>query len=422
MLTAGRPEDAAPLSFGQLSVWRDIDRLPRARWHEANSVLAVDVPPAASCADVRAALHRIAELHPALRTLYHLRDPRSPFQRVVADAELPLEHGETDDCAGLSDVLAGQAFDLTGQLPVRAVLARHPGGRRLLLAKHHIAVDASATAVLEADLRTLLGGGTIHREPDEDLGALAVEQRGASWSARRSATARHFAAVHAHPAADFIAGDPAAGVVQGTLRSAVLHDRVTRRAAEVGVSLSTVVVAAYARAVAARCDGRPVRVGLMSSNRFGLRWRELVTSMNQWVPLRVEPPDAGLDGRALTELHQAALRAYRVAMYDVDAVRPAALGGDAGPPYTCTYNLISPWPDPDRADPAEPLVVWEPVFNAIGPRCYLRVFESPASLTLSLRTSGLGRPITAALLHDIHDLMTTDDEPAHEPGPAADDE
>ncbi len=55
----------APLTFGQLQVWRDIQTMPRSRWHEANWVFRVDVPPEVSLPSVRTALDRLAERHPS---------------------------------------------------------------------------------------------------------------------------------------------------------------------------------------------------------------------------------------------------------------------------------------------------------------------------------------------------------------------
>jgi hypothetical protein len=53
----------APLTFGQLSVWRDIDRLPRARWQEANMSNTFGFPEPVSRRRLCQALTRLQAKH-----------------------------------------------------------------------------------------------------------------------------------------------------------------------------------------------------------------------------------------------------------------------------------------------------------------------------------------------------------------------
>lgn len=416
--------DSAPLTFGQLSVWRDVDRLPRERWHEANAMFTITVPDA-SLGAVRPALDTLVARHPSLQTVYDVTDPAQPTQRVDPAVSLGLEHATVEGDRDAEELLAAfvsRPFDLRCEAPARALLLDRPStrsagsgsagaragrGRLLAISKHHIAADAWAADLLEAELVGLLAG---HAEtlppPSEDLGLLAVEQRSPAWKARRDASDRHHAGVFATPAASFAVDEPEAGVMQGSFESAAFLTAADGLARRAGVSLSTVLLSAYTAAVARHCDHDAIRLGLMSSNRFGTRWRGLVTSMNQWVPMTVAGARDTVEAAALPALQATALRAYRVALRDVDAPRPAAC--QTAP--TCTYNLITPWPltpgfDP-ATEPVEPEIVWENAFSAIGPRCYLRIFQTPQTLIVSLRTTGLGRELTEDVLRTIRTLIT----------------
>ncbi|MFD0530451.1 MSMEG_1061 family FMN-dependent PPOX-type flavoprotein [Kitasatospora arboriphila] len=68
------------LSHGQLSVWRDVEGLPRHRWHEANTWTHWTVPDGVGTGRVRQALHALGARHQSLHTVYDFGDPAAPRQ------------------------------------------------------------------------------------------------------------------------------------------------------------------------------------------------------------------------------------------------------------------------------------------------------------------------------------------------------
>jgi hypothetical protein len=410
--------ESAPLTFGQLVVWRDVDALPRSRWHEANWVFSTDVPAGVGVASVRAAVDRLAERHGVLRTTYEVSDPARPRQRMRDLAELPLDFEVVtlDSAAAVEQASARlrlEPFDLRSQRPYRALLVDSPGARTLLISKHHIAVDAWSMGLLSAELTMMFDGDDdALPEPSEDVCALAFEQRSAAWQRRREASERHFRTVLGTPAARFRDLDPARGWMQGYFESARLHTAANRIARECRVSLSSVLISAYALAVSKQCTDFPVRVAVMSANRFSQRWAGLVTSLNQMIPIPVEAVgDTCLQRPALEDIQARSLRAYRLAMFDYDAMQPVNLGlpPDTDRTPTCMYNIVTSWvsePTSPIQDGEVPEISWEPVFTPLGPRCHLRVFETTRdTLILTLRTAGISEGANVELLQRMHSAI-----------------
>ncbi|MEO6500497.1 MAG: condensation domain-containing protein [Jatrophihabitantaceae bacterium] len=408
----------APLTFGQMSLWRDIDALPRSRWQETNWVFEVDVPTGVSEDTIRQALERMTERHAGLRTVYDVSDPANPAQLVRSRTELPLEF-ETVTLASAEAVTAAAAelkarpFDLRTERPFRALLAGAPGCRTLLISKHHIAVDAWSMGLLADELTAMFTGDEqALPPPSEDLCALAREQRSATWQRRREASERHFRRMLDTPAARFRGLDDAHGAVQGYFESARLYADAGRVAREAHVSLSTVLISAYALAISELCTDLPIRFGLMASNRFGERWAGLITSMNQLVSIPLEPDADCLQQSALEAVQAQSLRAYRLALHDVDAMRPERLGlpADTDRTPTCMYNMVTPWVS-EQSSPIQdgevPEISWEPAFSTLGPRCYLRACETTTgTLLLVLRTNGLGIQATGQMLRRVSSAIT----------------
>ncbi|MEO6500498.1 MAG: condensation domain-containing protein [Jatrophihabitantaceae bacterium] len=399
----------APLTFGQLVVWRDVDALPRSRWHEGNWVFSADVPAGVGAASVRAAVDRLAERHGVLRTTYDVSDPARPTQRVRELAELPLDFQTVslDSAAAVqeaSERLRLVPFDLRSQRPYRALLVDSPGARTLLISKHHIAVDAWSMGLLSAELTMMFDGADDALPPlSEDVCALAFEQRSAAWQRRREASERHYRTVLGAPAARFRELNPAPGTMQGYFESARLHTAASRIAHECRVSLSSVLISAYALAVSKQCTELPIRMAVMSSNRFSQRWAGLVTTLNQMVAITVEVEDNCLQRPALEAVQARSLRAYRLAIFDYDAMRPASLGlpPDIDPTPTCMFNIVASWvcePTSPIQDGDVPDISWEPVFTSLGPRCHLRVYETTrGTLIPILRTTGISEAVNVEI-------------------------
>lgn len=413
---------AGPLSLGQLSVWHDIRDLPAHRRHEPNNAAAWPLPRGTDTAQVRTALCTLAARHPALRTRYDLKDPDAPRQLTpdidtgIGDT-LPAvpDDGTAPDRRAAE--LAHEPFDLGRQHGWRArLLTRDGTPTHLLFAKHHITADAWAQELLHREFRQALtdpdGLGPTPPGPAD----LAAEQYGPAGLRRQAAALDHWADLlsHAPPAALPRTG-AAGGTVQATLHSAAARPAAHALAARARVSVASVVLAAYVRSVARRCDTDTLLVHLMSANRFAGRWKTVVTSMNQWVPALVEQARTDDLVTLADAVHWSGLTAFRHGMHDVTAV--AALRArtpDATEP-ACAFNYVAvPGGSPLDALPPQtpqdarpPTLTWEEPFTTIGPRCYARALETDAGLSVRLAATDLGREQCAELLRDLHDGLLT---------------
>ncbi|GIG87884.1 non-ribosomal peptide synthetase/MFS transporter [Plantactinospora endophytica] len=131
---------------------------------------------------LRHVLRRLARRHPALRQQIRFVDDRPC--RVVADDDtvvldtLDLRDAPPDE----ADRQARQArqaatrvpFDLSGTLPVRALLVRRTAGDELLLVVHHIGFDGWSAAVFGDDLGRLLGQAGPTEGDDAEVGGRAA--------------------------------------------------------------------------------------------------------------------------------------------------------------------------------------------------------------------------------------------------------
>ncbi|GAA2670946.1 condensation domain-containing protein [Streptomyces lunalinharesii] len=412
--------EAGPLSLGQLSVWHDIRDLPAARWHEPNNAAAWPLPPGTTAARARTALRTVVARHPSLRTRYDVHDPAAPRQ-LAPDADFddalptldaaPADHRDAAGPDALAARLAGEPFDLRRQHGWRARLLTHRGDpSHLLFAKHHIAADAWAQELLHREFRQALtdpdGLGPTPPGPAD----LAAAQHAPAGLRRQAAALDHWDQLLGGAPSVALPRTPGAegGTVQATLRSAAARPAAHAVAERARVSVSSVVLAAYVHTVASLCDTDTLLVQLMSANRFGGRWKDLVTSMNQWVPARVERARTA-DLVALADaVHWSALAAFRHGMHDVTAVAALRQRTPHAAEPACAFNFValpdsSPFdPLPIRASAEEPVLTWEEPFTTIGPRCYARALESDRDLTVRLTVKDLGRDRCAALLTGLH--------------------
>ncbi|MGH9011099.1 MAG: condensation domain-containing protein, partial [Acidimicrobiia bacterium] len=109
---------------------------------------------------LRSALADVVARHETLRTIYP-DDDGLPYQRVLpVEAAVPALTvvdcpADEDALDALLDELAGYAFDLGREAPMRAALIRYGPDQSLLsLVVHHIASDEVSDAVILDDLRT----------------------------------------------------------------------------------------------------------------------------------------------------------------------------------------------------------------------------------------------------------------------------
>ncbi|MGW1684359.1 amino acid adenylation domain-containing protein [Streptomyces albidoflavus] len=152
---ASRPQ-RLPLTPAQRRIWFLEQLHPgTAMYHEPKAIL-LDGP--LDTAALRRALQRVAERHPALRTVF-LDDDGVPYQEIRDQVRLDCP---VEECAGatveeaLGSALATEGRRLLGLREGPLVTARllRPAGERhlLFLLAHHIVFDSASTAVLVRDL------------------------------------------------------------------------------------------------------------------------------------------------------------------------------------------------------------------------------------------------------------------------------
>src|SRR5215469_7341787 len=189
-----------------------------------------------------------------------------------------------------------------------------------------------------------------------------------------------------------------------------MREAATALATKQGVPLDAVLLACAIRAVAGQLDRDVLAVDLMTSNRLTVRVRDLVTSMNQWVPALARDARGirGVDGSAVkvplaeqaAAMHRATLEAYRHGCYDVDSLRqlrqrlygPAALRGSAMafnfvPAGAATPGWLGKGPE------AEVILPERPFATLFAQPCYVKVFDFGTALYVrvtSRLTGGAG--------------------------------
>ncbi|WP_407836839.1 amino acid adenylation domain-containing protein [Streptomyces sp. DSM 116496] len=177
--TAGRPALVArprpglvPLSYAQHRLWflNEVQEAAPAY----NVPLVFRISGAFDLTVLRAALGDLVDRHEVLRTVYPVL-AGDPYQRILepGEAHVDVRLAETDETgeagAATTAVLAEAAraaFDLTGDLPLRATVARQgPSEHVLLLLFHHIAADGWSLGPIVRDVSEAYTARAAGRAP-----------------------------------------------------------------------------------------------------------------------------------------------------------------------------------------------------------------------------------------------------------------
>lgn len=393
------------VTFGQLSVIRSLGAYEPDGLQNANLISVWQVPEGASVAHVAEAWNTLVAAHESLRTSYDLNGDRP--QQVVHPPRLrPLRTIEVDDFSpgGASAAAAPLAADpiaLDSEVPWRAVVATcdlEP--LYLVVVVHHIAADNGGLQLLEQQFRDLVGGAALPTQPQPREMAIAqqseprlgpVEHWERRWTSfdvadrrRDDTTPRRRASVYS--------------------RAALLAARAT--AERTRSSVQSVVLAVSALQLGRALRRSSLTLGLMAANRFDDDWAGVVTSLNQCVPLTVEPDPSMSPEDFVRRVHLASLGAYLNGCFDVDEL--TARVGDPDPTFFSThYNYLGEMlEDPASSSPlGRGETVWRSSAQRHGPNGHVAVAagaglligvgaseaflpgEAPATLANSIRAA-----------------------------------
>lgn len=322
--------DSSPLTFGQMSTLRHLQKWPRERWPEGNLVHRHTLAPGTGVDDVASALDTLVRHYAALRTTFELSDPRSPAQ-ILHDQGSP----DTLVVAGVGDAETVEAqipqtnFTYETDRGWRAFLLPGASGApaKLVLCLSHLLFDGWSARHLDLALAPLCGKDYFDWEHPVTSFLRTTDmcraQRGEQWQERRLRAEQYwrglFVRTPAHLLSSAGVGAAADGVVHGRLKLRSRQDAISAigraaRAFPAGILLSFLALAMleYSR------GEEFLMFALMSSNRNLRPWRDLVTTMNQQIPVLLGRPGPGTVLDYVADVQATSLQAYQNGCYDVD--------------------------------------------------------------------------------------------------------
>ena len=329
----GDGSGVAELSWGQYEIW--------CVMRDKNDFLPIGgvraLPPGQAVADVADGLRFIMSRHQSLRTRLRWSSEGQasegqaseglPKQEVHACGEIALEvvdAGDRDPAEAAAAVVTRYMttnFDYERDWPVRmAVITQHGAATHVAEIYCHLAMDGFGLAALRADLARHDRAGPA---PAPVTAMQPLEQvrwqRGPAGRRAHDASMRHFERLAAGaPDHQFseLADKQQPRFWQVSYESPAGYLASRALAARLGVSTSSVLLAAYAMALSPLTASRSVAVALVVNNRFRPGFADSVSTLAQSFPCLIEVGDARLE-EVCVRAWRAALVAYKHAYYDL---------------------------------------------------------------------------------------------------------
>ncbi|NUW38704.1 condensation domain-containing protein [Nonomuraea rhodomycinica] len=411
---------AAPLSLGQLYIFRGIERHPKDQLHNIGVTYNLDhtwrVPDGVTVARILSAFAGLVERNEVLRTTYDGIGNRSRQARQIIHraprVELPVLSFIGGDGQGRAAEVAEEyctrAMDLGEQFSWRAALIVVDGRpSHIALCFHHIGVDLAAISLLREDFQRLLEGrpGPVRPGPRE----IAEYQGSDRWRRRSERVDRYFSEVWRQSArweAIPLEGEGASQWM-ATLKTGLTPGTLQRRASEHGLSISSLLMGVFTRALARAGSLIQPTIQLMSANRFDPALKQAAANLGQFVPVlhRTDPTERlGVHCR---RLYRETLIAFRNGCYDIDRVRSLreeAYGGRPDDDPVIYFNYAE---GDSRRHADDDLEVarlsWGAVRIAVEPGFYGYVWGGThVSLILRSFWPRFDRPQVEAVIRDMH--------------------
>ncbi|NUR29984.1 MAG: hypothetical protein HOV83_29735 [Catenulispora sp.] len=373
-----------PMTIGQLSVFRDVQRMPPERLWEANlQPLVWDVRTDCTVEDVWRALGELAMRHESLRTDYAVDESGAPLQFIGAhDAEEVLERAERGvaDIAELPQLLATkhqEVLDIYHGIPWRAWVITEDGvPKHVLYIVHHMAADGAASLIMQDDFHALLAGRELPPPSGQPI-AMALDQQGAGAHRLRAAERHWRRTLDAAPRrSDTAVANPE--MLGVTLTTGIPLEAAHAGAAKLGVILQTVVLAAYYHAVREVMDRSAVLILAISANRFDSATAGIVTSLNQWAVILLDFDGTETFAELVAKVHGKSLTGLKNSICHPDTVMDirAEFFEKADPPVDEGFNINTILAPPGFAPAVEQTpskVEFAPPARNFGPGFYLIV-------------------------------------------------
>lgn len=322
--------ESGPLTFGQLSTLRHLQKIPAERWIEGNMIYRHKIIDGSASLDlVVSALKTMARHHAALRTTYDLTDFDHPVQFVHDDVVLNSVVAGPADAAEAMRVAPLVNFDFATDRGWQTTVILDAQGRPtdLILVVSHLIVDGWSCHHLNLDLGPLIG----ERDPGRDHSVvslrksteLAALQRGDEWADRRNRAEVYWRDFFTRSSAELLAkqgvGAPVERVSHGSLlltQQQAMLSAISRRGR---VFTGGILLGLLGLALLQKSDEEVLPFALMTANRNIPVWQDLASSFNQQIPVLLRRPAP--DEKALAYLSEAqriSLGAHQNGCYDVD--------------------------------------------------------------------------------------------------------
>ena len=315
-----------PMTIGQLSVHRDVERIPADRLWEANLQPVVwDVRTPCTVEDVWQALGALAERHESLRTNYLFDADGSARQfigaRDAAEVLARVDRGVAD-VEELPALLASkyqEVLDIYHGIPWRAWVITADGvPTKVLYIVHHIAADGAATLIMQDDFHALLAGQPLDPPAGQPI-AMALDQQGAGAFRLRAAERYWRRTLEAAPRL------PELVVANTEMLGASLHTGIPLEVAHAGaekldVSMASIVLAAYYHALRTVLGRSALLLMAISANRFDPSMAGVVTSLTQWAPMLLDFDGGERFAELAVKVNGKALNAFKNSICDPDYV------------------------------------------------------------------------------------------------------
>lgn len=324
----GLPDRSGPLTWAQRHYWTILAAHPENRGRFSIR-LTWPVLPGADFELVRSAVAVLVERHEALRSRFSFTEGAPTAQRVDGSGSFPLWRREVGgevmrgEAMHYAGAVADPEFCLDTEYPVRfQVLSSNGMPKFLVVVASHLAVDAHACGVLEAEFETLTAGKGLPAVSSQPLDWAERERSPRGMSRNRRSLEYFGKLLDEFPrplfprqgASDGVGGN-GFPVVLG--HGAGLGAKLHRLAEEWGSPVAAVALAAVSGALAKHAGVDAFPLGVTCANRFlpGAEGYVGMLAQNSALGIRVK-------GRTLQEcavdIQRGQMRAYLHGAYDQD--------------------------------------------------------------------------------------------------------